>query len=156
MQRALTGRETEDGARHATARWLCHPPSGSGHLHSDSRAFEGLRFSAPDGPPQAEATTPGELLAAAYAGFVSTYLGQRLEDDGLPASELVVDVWCHLSPPHQTPRAIEHVQVEVSGRVKGLDEQGFERAAQAAWAACVQALALDGGVHSELQVSLKG
>jgi len=140
-------------ARHATARWLSHPPDGAGHLHSDSRAFEALPFSIPDGEPESK-TTPAELLAAAYAAFLSAYLAQALDGDGVPARELVVDVWCRLSPPQIVPRAVEGLEVEVRGRVEDVDDSEFGEAVQAAWETCTHALGLRGDLSIELRIAL--
>jgi organic hydroperoxide reductase OsmC/OhrA len=140
-------------ARHATARWLCHPPEGAGHLHSQSRAFEGLPFSLPDGEPESE-TTPAELLAAAYAAFLSAYVAQALDADGVPARELVVDVACRLSPQSQVPRAVEGLEVEVRGRVDDVDDSEFDEAVHAAWQTCTSALGLRADLPLELRIEL--
>jgi hypothetical protein len=130
-------------ARHATARWLCHPPFGAGHLHSESRAFEGLPFSLPEEHPNGE-TTPAELLAAAYAAFISAHVGDQLERDGSPARELIVDVWW----------APDGLEVEVRGRVDELGESSFESGVRDALAACVKTLGLTVKARPDLKVIL--
>ena len=113
--------------RHASVRWLSHPPHGAGHLHSNSRAFEGVPLSIPEGAPEDAETTPAELLAAAYSAFLATYLGQRLEHDGVPARELVVDVWwLHLPTRAASPRARSSWSSKVRGRVDGIEQHGFK------------------------------
>lgn len=154
MRRAGVQRELDAAARHATARWLSHPPYGAGRLHSDSRAFEGLPFSIPDGPPENAETTPGELLAAAYSAFVATYLAQHLDRDGVPARELVVDVWCTLSRPDHVPRRVEQLRVDVRGRVNDIDDGDFNEAVRTAWGTCVESLGLRDDLRIELRVLL--
>ena len=140
--------------RHATARWLRDPPSGAGHLYSESHAFEGLAFSIPDDHPERAHTTPGELLAAAYSAFVATYLAQGLDANGVPARELVVDVWCRLSPPQHPPRAVERLDVKVRGRVDELEGSGFEDAVRAAWDTCSRLLGLREDLRTTLDAAL--
>jgi hypothetical protein len=83
--------------RHGTVRWLTDPPHGHARIHVDSDAFTALPLSFPRDEPRPAETTPGELLAAVYSAFMATNLAQRLETDGSPAGELVVDLWCRLS-----------------------------------------------------------
>jgi organic hydroperoxide reductase OsmC/OhrA len=140
--------------RHATARWLRDPPSGTGHLYSESHAFEGLPFSIPDDQPERAQTTPGELLAAAYSAFVATYLAQGLDANGVPARELVVDVWCRLSPPQHPPRSVERLDVAVRGRVDELEGSEFEDAVRAAWDTCTRLLGLREDLRTTLDAAL--
>lgn len=140
--------------RHATARWIGQPPEGAGHLHSDSRAFEGMLFSVPDGAPEPEETTPGELLAAAYSALLVTYLAQHLDSRGIPARELIVDVSCTLTPPECLPRTIERVEVDVRGRVTEIDHAAFEDAVRTAWNTCVGSLVVSEELPTELRVGL--
>ena len=93
------------------------------------------------------------MLAAAYAAFLATYLGQQLERDGVPAQELMVDVWCRLSP-DVAPRKVEGFDIEVRGRVPGLDDEGFGTAARAALALSREALGMCGDKDTKLCVSL--
>jgi organic hydroperoxide reductase OsmC/OhrA len=89
-----------------------------------SGAFTSLRLSIPDRDPTPGETTPGELVAAAYSAFLVTNLAQRLERDDVPARELVVDVRCRVSR-DVTARSLEGLDVEVRGRVPGLDPDAF-------------------------------
>lgn len=145
---------TTAAMRHATVRWLSHPPYGAGHLHSDSRAFEGLPFSIHDGAPEDTETTPAELLAAAYAAFLATYLAQALEGDDVPARELVVDVRCVLSPPERAPRAVEGLEVDVRGRVETIEDSEFKQAVRAAWDTCRRSLGLRDDLPTKLGIAL--
>ncbi len=127
-----------------------------GHLHSDSRAFEALPFSIPEGAPEEAQTTPGELLAAAYSAFVATHLAQRLERDGVPAQELVVDVWRLRSARVDSAGALDRLEVAVRGRVNRIDTADFEEAARAAWDTCAHSLGLSDDLRVELRVKLAG
>jgi organic hydroperoxide reductase OsmC/OhrA len=141
-------------ARHATTRWLSHPPSGTGHLYSESRAFHGMPFSVPAGEPRQAETTPGELLAAAYSSFLATYIAEALDADGVATRELVVDVSCRLSPAGQVPRVVERVELEVRGRVDDIDGAAFEDVVRASWHVCARSLGLRDGLHTTLDAAL--
>jgi organic hydroperoxide reductase OsmC/OhrA len=139
--------------RHGTVRWLTGPPHGHARIRVDSDAFTALPLSTPSDEPRPGETTPGELLAAAYSAFIATYLAQRLETDGSPAGELVVDVWCRLST-EITGRSVERVELEVRGRGPGLDRAGFRSAARNALATSREALGMRADVPTKLRVSL--
>jgi organic hydroperoxide reductase OsmC/OhrA len=139
--------------RNGTVRWLCNPPHGVARLRVESDAFTALPLSIHDGDPNPGETTPGELMAAAYSAFLATYLGQRLERDGVPARELVVDTSCRLSD-NPAARSVEGFDIEVRGRVPELDDERFRTAAQAALAFCRDALGMRGDVPTKLHVSL--
>jgi lipoyl-dependent peroxiredoxin len=139
--------------RHGTVRWLAGPPHGQAHMRVGSDAFTSLPLSVPGGRSKPGETTPGELLAAAYCAFMATNLAQRLERDGVPAHELVVGVWCRMSP-DAIARSVKALDIEVRGRVPGLDKEGFSAAARAAVALSSNSLALRTDLHTELRVSL--
>src|SRR5215210_3400157 len=115
--------------RHATVRWLANPPHGLARVRVGSDAFTSVPLSVPGDEPAHGATAPGELLAAAYAAFLATNLAQRLENDGAPAQELVVNVGCRLSS-DSSGRCVDGLDVEVHGRVRGLEEDSFQAAAK--------------------------
>ena len=143
-----------NAVRHATTRWLSNPPSGTGHLYSESRAFQGMPFSVPEGESRRAQTTPGELLAAAYSSFLATYIAQALDADGITARELVVEVSCRLSPSGQVPRVVEGLEVEVHGRVDDIEDAAFEDVVRATWDTCARSLGLREGLHTTLDVAL--
>jgi lipoyl-dependent peroxiredoxin len=146
--------DTLDGTlRHGTVRWLADPPHGEARIRVGSDAFTSLPLSVPGGRTRPGETTPGELLAAAYCAFMATNLAQRLERDGVPADELVVGVWCRLSP-DAIARSVEALDIEVRGRVPGLNGEGFRAAAGAALALSRKSLAMSNDLHTELRVSL--
>jgi len=147
-------RSTRDSTvRHGTIRWLNDPPNGIARLHVDSNAFTTLPLSIRGGEPNDLATSPGELLAAAYSAFIATNLAERLERHGVPARELVVDVWCRLSR-EVTARSVEGVDIEIRGRVPRLDEQGFEDAARATLERTREALGLRADLDTKLGAML--
>jgi organic hydroperoxide reductase OsmC/OhrA len=139
--------------RHATVRWLANPPHGRARLRVGSDAFTSVPLSVPSDEPTPGETAPGELLAAAYSAFMATNLAQRLEHDGVPAQELVVNVGCRLSS-ELTGRSVEGLDIEVHGRVRGLEDGGFQAAARAALAFSRRAFAMRRNLKTRLRVSL--
>lgn len=146
---------THDPAvRHGKVRWLRDPPHGVARLRVESDAFTALPMSVPDGEPNEGETTPGELLAAAYSAFMATDLAERLERNGVPARELVVDAWCRLSA-GATPRSVLGVEVKILGRVPGVDEERFRSVTGVALASCHRSLGMRRALRTKLQVSLE-
>jgi lipoyl-dependent peroxiredoxin len=140
--------------RHGKVRWLRNPPHGVARLRVESDAFTALPMSVPDGEPHEGETTPGELLAAAYSAFMATDLAERLERNGVPAHELVVDAWCRLSA-GATPRSVLGVEVKILGRVPGVDEERFRSVTGVALASCHRSLGMRRALRTKLQVSLE-
>ena len=144
----------DPAVRHGKVRWLRDPPHGVARLRVESDAFTALPMSVPDGEPNEAETTPGELLAAAYSAFMATDLAERLERNGVPARELVVDAWCRLSA-GATPRSVLGVEVKILGRVPGVDEERFRSVTGVALASCHRSLGMRRALRTKLQVSLE-
>jgi lipoyl-dependent peroxiredoxin len=144
----------DPAVRHGKVRWLRDPPHGVARLRVESDAFTALPMSVPDGEPNDGETTPGELLAAAYSAFMATDLAERLERNGVPARELVVDAWCRLSA-GATPRSVLGVEVKILGRVPGVDEERFRSVTGVALASCHRSLGMRRALRTKLQVSLE-
>jgi lipoyl-dependent peroxiredoxin len=140
--------------RHGKVRWLCDPPHGVARLRVESDAFTALPMSVPNSEPREGETTPGELLAAAYSAFMATDLAERLERNGVPARELVVDAWCRLSA-GAMPRSVLGVEVKIIGRVPGVDEERFRSVTGVALASCHRSLGMRRALRTKLQVSLE-
>jgi organic hydroperoxide reductase OsmC/OhrA len=122
---------------HGKVRWLSHPPHGVARLRVDSDAFQ-----------------PGELLAAAYSAFLASDVAERLERNGVPATELVVQAWCRLSP-GSAPRSVKRFDVEVHGRVPGIDEERLRCVAAVALASCHTSIGMRHDLRTKLHVSLE-
>jgi osmotically inducible protein OsmC len=146
--------DAHDGTvRHATVRWLSDPPHGLARVRVGSDAFTSVPLSVSGDQATHGQTAPGELLAAAYSAFMATSLAHALEHDGVPAQELVVNVGCRLSP-GSTKRCVEGLDIEVHGRVQGLDQDGFEAAARAASTFSRKAFAMRSNLKTDLRASL--
>jgi osmotically inducible protein OsmC len=88
-------------------------------------------------------TSPEELIAAAHAGCFSMALANVLAEDGHPPAELDVRASCAFDP---AALRITTVELAVTGRVAGLDEDGFADAVRRAERGCPVSNALRGNV----------
>lgn len=138
--------------RHATVRWLASPPHGVARAQVESRAFTALPLAIQTGAPTEGRTTPGELLAAAYAAFLATRVARQLEQADHPARELVVGVACTISEFESI--TVGGFQVHVNGRVPGIDDERFRSIVEADVAPCGRAFGLRGDLPIELHTSL--
>jgi len=126
--------------RKAEVTWRGDLMSGSGRIDSvTSGAVGGLDVSWParsDEP--GGMTSPEELIAAAHATCLSMALSHGLAQDGHPAEELRTSATVTFQP----GEGITKIALDVAGRVPGLDENGFKRAAEQAKENCPVSKAL--------------
>lgn len=123
--------------------------AGSSELFTDLPVSWAARTEAPQGQ-----TSPEELLAAAHASCFSMALSGALDRAGTPPDHLHVsatvtfdkvgDAW-----------SVTTSQIDVIGVVPGLDEAGFDAAAQAAGVGCPISRALAGNVEVSVSATLE-
>lgn len=118
----------------AAAVWEGKFRDGTGHYTAASGAFKGeytfaTRFEG------ARGTTPEELIAAAHASCLSMALAAGLDKAGTPATRIATDAACTLEKGEAGFR-ITQIALTVRGRVPGVDQAGFAKAAQAAKDGC--------------------
>jgi lipoyl-dependent peroxiredoxin len=126
--------------RRAEVTWQGDLMSGSGRVESvTSGAIGGLdvswraRSEEPGGN-----TSPEELIAAAHAACFSMALSNGLAQGGHAPEQLETSATVTFQP----GEGITRIALEVTGRVPGLDEDGFERAAEEAKENCPVSKAL--------------
>lgn len=130
--------------RTSSARWRGAGKSGSGTLDSQSGALQKLpynftaRFESEDGK---AGTNPEELIAAAHAGCFTMALAFRLEAEGHTAEQLDARATVSLERADGGFR-ISGVELNLEGRVPGIDPKRFEELAQDAKANCPVSQAL--------------
>ena len=142
--------------RTATVTWNGNLATGSGTVSAGSSGlFTDLPVSwaARTEGPQGQ-TSPEELLAAAHASCFSMQLSVGLDRAGTPPDHLHVsstvtfakvgDAW-----------SVTSSQLDVIGVVPGLDEAGFDAAAQAARDGCPISRALAGNVALSVSAALE-
>jgi osmotically inducible protein OsmC len=126
-------------ARKGSAQWNGGLKDGGGTVKVGDGVFEGnysfsSRFEEGDG------TNPEELIAAAHASCFAMALSHGLAEAGTPPEELRTSATVTFQP----GEGITKIALTVEGRVPGLDEDGFRRAAEDAKQNCPVSQALKG------------
>jgi len=126
----------------ASAVWEGKLKDGKGTFKAASGAFTGpytfaTRFEGKPG------TNPEELIAAAHAACLSMALSAGLEKAGKPATRVQTEAACTMDMVNGTP-TITRMELTVRGKVPGLDQAGFQKAAEEAKSGCPVSRALKG------------
>ena len=141
--------------RSADVVWEGTIARGGGRLSGGSGAFAALpvtaasRFGEPEGK-----TTPEELIAAAHATCFTMALGSILAGEHTPPERLAVNAVVTLEDV-EGKYTITTSELEVVGRVAGIDQAAFERAVQEAERTCPVSRALAGNVEIRSQSRLE-
>jgi osmotically inducible protein OsmC len=96
-------------------------------------------------------TSPEELIAAAHASCLSMALSGALAKAGRPPERLTVGARATFVP----GEGITTMELDVSGRVPGMDAEEFRGAAEEAKEDCPVSQALKGNVDIRLDASLE-
>jgi osmotically inducible protein OsmC len=137
--------------RRAEVIWEGNLAQGNGRLKVGSGAFGeqaitwAARTERPDGK-----TSPEELLAAAHAGCYAMALAHTLNQGGTPPERLTASAAYILDQ-----GKITTANLEVKGRVPGLDAPGFEQAAKKAEQTCPVSNAVRNNVQIHLNARLE-
>jgi len=126
----------------ASAVWEGKLKDGKGTFKAASGAFTGpytfaTRFEGKPG------TNPEELIAAAHAACLSMALSAGLEKAGKPATRVQTEAACTIDMVNGSP-TISRMELTVRGKVPGLDQAGFQKAAEEAKSGCPVSRALKG------------
>jgi osmotically inducible protein OsmC len=137
----------------ATAVWEGKLRDGKGTFKAGSGAFSGgysfaTRFES------AKGTSPEELIAAAHAACFSMALSAGLEKAGKPATRVETQARCTLDMVDGAAK-ITTIALSVRGKVVGLDQAGFQKAAEEAKSGCPVSKALQGNVALTLDAKLE-
>ena len=139
--------------RRAEVTWNGSLMEGSGRIDRTQPGVLGgekLTWNARTG--EGEGTSPEDLIAAAHAACFSMALSHGLAQAGTPPDELRVSATSTFVP----GTGITAMRLELSGRVPGLDEDGFRTAAEGAKENCPVSKALAGNVEITLDARLEG
>lgn len=96
-------------------------------------------------------TSPEELLAAAHASCYAMALSHELGQAGTPPERLDATATVEFEP----GEGVRFSRIEVRGRVPGIDQEAFERAARAAGEGCPISGALKGNVEITVEPTLQ-
>jgi osmotically inducible protein OsmC len=137
----------------AEAVWEGVLRTGKGHFKAGSGAFEGdysfaTRFE------NARGTNPEELIAAAHAACLSMALSAELEKNRTPATQIRTNAACTVEKVGDGFK-ITRMRLEVRGKVPGVDQASFAKAAEAAKNGCPVSTALRGNVQFDLDAKLE-
>lgn len=125
---------------------------GSGNVTGGSGALNELpvtfasRVESPDGK-----TSPEEMIAAAHATCYAMAFSNVLSEKGSAPERLTVSASCYLD---DGQLKITAVDLDVRSQVSGMDQSGFERAANEAEQACPVSNALRGNVEIRVNATL--
>ena len=126
--------------RKATVTWRGDLMSGSGDIEevsSGAISDLGVTWKARSEEPSG-LTSPEELIAAAHATCFSMALSNGLAKDGHAPEQLDTSATVTFQP----PEGITKIALAVEGRVPGMDEEQFHRAAEQAKENCPVSKAL--------------
>ena len=137
----------------ATAVWAGKLRDGTGDFRAASGTFGG-RYSFQTRFEGTRGATPEELIAAAHASCLSMALAAGLEQAGTPATRIETEAACTIETVEGKPK-ITTMALTVRGKVPGLDQAGFQRAAESARDNCPVSKALKGNVEFRLEAKLE-
>jgi osmotically inducible protein OsmC len=140
--------------RTATAEWNGDLPSGTGTFESSSGAIGG-RYSAQSRFEEGDGTNPEELIAAAHASCFSMALSGVLDQGGTTAESIRTEAKVQILK-EGDGFAIKKIELVTVGRVPGIDDAGFQQAAQAAKENCPISKALASVPEIALDARLEG
>jgi osmotically inducible protein OsmC len=137
----------------ASAAWQGKLRDGKGSFQAASGAFKGdysfrTRFEGAPG------STPEELIAAAHAACFSMALSGGLEQGGTPATRVETEAACTIDKVGDGFK-ITTMHLKVRGKVSGIDQAQFQKAAEAAKNGCPVSGALKGNVQITLDAKLE-
>lgn len=128
--------------RTAEARWSGNLTEGKGHIKVQSATLDApydFRARTADG----KGTNPEELIGAAHAGCFTMQLSALLGKAGFTAESLTTTARVHLEKDGEG-FAIPLIELELKGRVPGMDAAAFTKQAELAKATCPVSKALAG------------
>lgn len=141
-------------ARTANALWEGSLKEGRGQMSLGSGAFEG-NYSFKSRFEEGEnGTNPEELLAAAHAGCFSMALSLVLGEGGNEPESIQTQAKVSMRNLDAGP-TITKIALTTRARVPGLDDEGFQKAANAAKEGCVVSRALGGVEEITLDATLE-
>jgi lipoyl-dependent peroxiredoxin len=152
----LKGATMATAERQARVLWEGPLAQGSGELEFASSGIGkypvtwASRVERPDGR-----TSPEELLAASHAACYAMAFSARLGRDGNPPERLDVTATVSLDPKEGGGFEVTSSALEVRGAVPGLDQPGFQAAAEQAEQECPISNALRNNLRITVNATLE-
>ena len=142
--------------RHAEVVWNGNLTQGNGTITAGSGALTDLpvTFASRTEQPGGK-TSPEELIAAAHATCFAMVLASNLNKAGTPPEQLHVTATCSLDR-IDGKLTITTMQLDVRGRVPGVDAATFAQMASEGGVDCPVSRALAGNVAITVNATLEG
>ncbi len=143
--------------RKATAVWQGSLLEGSGQVSADTSGVftdQGVTWQARTEAANGK-TSPEELVAAAHASCYAMAFSHALAQAGNPADRLQVTATVGFHPKAGGGFEITYSNLDVRGRVPGLDQAAFEQAAWEGEQGCPVSNALRNNVQINLNATLE-
>ena len=132
--------------------WEGDLAKGSGTTTPDSGAFDTVDVSWASRTERAAGkTSPEELLAAAHATCYCMALSHELGEAGTPPERLEAEASVDFVP----GEGVKSSRITVTGRVPGVDQETFAKAAEGAGVNCPISGALKGNVEISVEATLE-
>jgi osmotically inducible protein OsmC len=139
----------------ASAVWEGNLVEGHGRVSASSGVFTDLdltwaaRTNRPD-----PKTSPEELIAAAHAACYAMAFSHTLAEAGHAPERVSVTAVCHFTPIEGGGFSVSKMEVDVHGRVPGVDAEAFQHLAEEGERGCPVSNALRGNVEIVLRATL--
>ena len=139
----------------ASAMWEGNLVEGHGRVSASSGVFTDLdltwaaRTNRPD-----PKTSPEELIAAAHAACYAMAFSHTLAEAGHAPERVSVTAVCHFTPIEGGGFSVSKMEVDVHGRVPGVDAEAFQHLAEEGERGCPVSNALRGNVEIVLRATL--
>lgn len=121
--------------RKASAVWNGSLKEGNGKISTDSRVLAEAQYSFSTRFEEGNGTNPEELIAAAHAGCFSMALSGQLTNAGHPPDSVRTEATVKMEKT-DAGFTVTEVQLDVVARVPGIDQAGFDTAANNAKSGC--------------------
>lgn len=119
----------------ASARWTGTIKEGQGHISTQSGALSDQPYGFNTRFEDAPGTNPEELIGAAHAGCFTMALSKVLEEAGMIAEELSTKATVKMEK-DEAGFTITAVDLHLTARIPGADEEAFFAAAKTAKETC--------------------
>lgn len=143
--------------RTAESTWTGSGKEGSGHLSTQSGAFDKqpysfkMRFENEDGK---QGTNPEELIGAAHAGCFNMALAVELGKQNIEPQQLHTVATVHLNKT-DAGFAIEEIHLKLRARIRDISEEDFKKLASGAKENCPVSKLLKPGTKIVLDAELE-
>lgn len=117
--------------RTAKAHWTGGGKDGKGTLSTESKVLDKSKYAYNTRFEEAEGTNPEELIGAAHAGCFTMQLSVFLEEEGFTADSLDTSAKVYFED-----GSIPKIELELKGKVSGMDKDKFEEIANKAKENC--------------------